>query len=39
MKKQAKKINWEKVIIYGITLGWMASTTYLLLIITATITK
>lgn len=39
MKKQSKKINWEKVLICGVTLGWMASTTYLLLIIAATITK
>lgn len=40
MNKKAKKneINWEKVLVYGITLGWMASTIYLLLIITATLT-
>lgn len=40
MNKKAKKneINWEKVLVYGITLGWMASTIYLLLITAATLT-
>lgn len=40
MNKKAKKneINWEKVLVYGITLGWMASTIHLLLIIAATLT-
>lgn len=40
MTKKANKngINWEKVLVYGITLGWMASTIYLLLIIAATLT-
>lgn len=41
MKKNIKKnkVNLEKVLICGISLGWMASTLYLLLILTATITK
>lgn len=38
MKKISKKINWEKVIICGISLGWMASMLYLILILTATLT-
>ena len=37
-KKQTKKINWEKVVTYGVTLGWMASTLYLLLLLTAKVT-
>ena len=28
----------EKVLVYGITLGWMASMLYLMLILTATLT-
>ena len=32
------KINWGKVIICGISLGWMASMLYLMLILTATLT-
>lgn len=41
MKKNIKKhnkINWEKVIKYGVALGWMASMLYLMLILTAHIT-
>lgn len=34
-KKATNKINWEKVLVYGISLGWMASTLYLLLLIAA----
>lgn len=37
-KKATNKINWEKVIVYGISLGWMASTLYLLLLIAAKVT-
>ena len=37
-KKATKKISWEKVLVYGITLGWMASTLYLLLLLTAKVT-
>lgn len=41
MKKNIKKhnkINWEKVIKYGVALGYMASMLYLMLILTATLT-
>lgn len=40
MKKTTKieKINWEKVVKYGVALGWMASTLYLLLLIAAKVT-
>ena len=41
MKKTIKKntnVNWEKVIKYGVALGWMASTLYLLLLIAAKVT-
>lgn len=34
-----RKINWEKVIVYGVGLGFVASTLYLLLIIAAAVTK
>lgn len=34
-----RKVNWEKVIAYGVGLGFVASTLYLLLIIAATLTK
>lgn len=34
-----RKINWEKVIAYGVGLGFVASTLYLLLIIAAAVTK
>lgn len=37
-KKTNKKIDWEKVLKYGITLGWMATTLYLLLLIAAKVT-
>lgn len=37
-KKQNKKINWEKVVAYGVTLGWMASVLFLLLMLTAKVT-
>jgi hypothetical protein len=37
-KKQTKKINWEKVIAYGVALGWMASILYLLILIAAKVT-
>ena len=33
-----KKINWEKVLTYGISLGWMAGMLYLMLILTAHVT-
>jgi hypothetical protein len=33
-----KKVNVEKVIVYGVCLGWMASMLYLMLILTASIT-
>ena len=36
MKKN--KINWEKVIKYGVALGYMASMLYLMLILTAHVT-
>lgn len=36
--KMKKKINWEKVLAYGITLGWMASMLYLMLLLTAKVT-
>jgi hypothetical protein len=41
MPKKTKKINkidWEKVIKYGVALGWMASMLYLMLILTAYVT-
>lgn len=41
MKKNVKKrnkINWEKVVKYGVVLGWMASMLYLMLILTAHVT-
>lgn len=34
-----RKINWEKVIVYGVGLGFIASTLYLLLIIAAAVSK
>lgn len=34
-----QKPNWEKVIAYGVGLGFAASTLYLLLIIAAAVTK
>lgn len=33
-----KKVNWEKTIICGVCLGWMASMLYLMLVLTATLT-
>lgn len=33
-----KKIDWEKVFKYGITLGYMASMLWLMLILTAGVT-
>ena len=33
-----KKINWEKVIVYGVALGISVSILYLLLILTAHVT-
>jgi hypothetical protein len=41
MPKKTKKVNkmdWEKVIKYGVALGWMASMLYLMLILTANVT-
>lgn len=38
-RAEAKKIEWEKVLICGVALGWMISTLYLLLVLTAFITK
>ena len=38
MKKKSNKIDWEKVLKYGITLGWYLSTLWLLLILTAKVT-
>ena len=38
MKKIFKDVDWEKVAICGISLGWMASMLYLMLILTATLT-
>lgn len=41
MKKNIKKrnnINWDKVLVRGIVLGWMASMLYLMLILTAHVT-
>ena len=37
-KVKAKKIDLEKVLIYGVSLGWMASMLYLMLVLTATLT-
>ena len=37
-KKVTNKINWEKVLVYGVSLGWMASTLYLLLLIAVKVT-
>lgn len=34
-----RKIDWEKVITYGVGLGFVASALYLLLIIAAALTK
>lgn len=33
-----KKIDWERVLVYGISLGWMVSTLYLMLLLTAKVT-
>jgi hypothetical protein len=33
-----KKIDWEKVLKYGVTLGYMASMLWLMLILTAGVT-
>ena len=33
-----KRVNWEKVLICGISLGWMAGMLYLMLKLTAAIT-
>lgn len=33
-----KKIDWEKVLKYGITLGYMASMLWLMIILTAGVT-
>ena len=39
MKKTiCKKINWDKVLICGVTLGWMMSMLYLLLMIAVEVT-
>ena len=38
MSKKQNKIDWEKVIKYGVALGWMASMLYLMLILTANVT-
>lgn len=38
MKKKSNKVNWEKVIAYGVSLGFMASAIYLLLIIATAVT-
>lgn len=40
MKKKTckKKIDWEKAIVYGVVLGWMASMLYLMLIAVAKLT-
>lgn len=38
MKKIFKDVNWDKAIICGVVLGWMASMIYLMLILTATLT-
>lgn len=38
MKKIFKDVNWDKVVICGVSLGWMASMLYLMLILTATLT-
>lgn len=37
-KKATKKIDWEKVLKYGVALGWMASVLYLLILIAAKVT-
>lgn len=34
-----RKIDWEKVTVYGVGLGFVASTLYLLLIIAAAVSK
>lgn len=36
--KKVNKIDLEKVIKYGVALGWMASMLYLMLILTAFVT-
>lgn len=33
-----ERIDWEKVLIYGVSLGFMSSTIYLLLVIASAIT-
>ena len=38
MSKKQNKIDWDKVIKYGVALGWMASMLYLMLILTAHVT-
>ena len=37
-KKICKDVNWEKAIICGVTLGWMTSVIYLLLMIAVAVT-
>lgn len=38
MKKIFKDVNWDKVIICGVSLGWTSSMLYLMLVLTATLT-
>lgn len=37
-KKNINKIDWEKVLKYGIALGWAMSMLYLMLVLTAKVT-
>ena len=43
MKKSEKKkkfeIDWEKVVFYGVIIGWCAAELFLLVIIAAALTK
>ena len=37
-KSKAQRINWEKVVAYGVALGYVASMLYLMLVIAAGVT-
>lgn len=39
MKKKTNTINWDKAIIWGVTLGYMTSMLYLMLVLIAEVTS
>lgn len=38
-RREMRKIDWDKVLICGVSLGFMASTIYMLMVIALTVTK